>query len=191
MILKLKKNGLLSYNSDKIWLKNLAYLAEIFERFKAKGYKHHPASRRIWKHFIQSCKTDFISNARNVAMFEKLSSIVEKSKELAKNLKISTIDHLQSLEIEFHWYFSELKEEDAFLRNSYSTSPAIADILDEVQDLFCDLGNDSSAHDTLHEMLFSWFWWAVRESHPHRSELAFRILLSMPWHVSAGVFFQL
>jgi len=59
-------------------------LTEIFERFKAKGYKHHPASRRICKHFIQSCKTDFVSNARSVAMFEMLSIIVEKLKNLLR-----------------------------------------------------------------------------------------------------------
>ena len=32
---ELKANELLSYISDKIWLKSLAYLAEIFERLKA------------------------------------------------------------------------------------------------------------------------------------------------------------
>jgi len=53
---------------------------------------------------------------------------------------------------------SELKEkEDAFLRNLFSTSLAIANILYEVQDQFRDLGNDSSAHDTFHEMPFSRF----------------------------------
>jgi len=59
---ELKANDLLSYISDQIVLKSLAYLAEIFERFKAKrkGYKHHPASRRICKNFIRSCKTDFV-----------------------------------------------------------------------------------------------------------------------------------
>jgi len=34
-------------------------------------------------------------------MFEKLSNVVEKTEELAKNLKTSVIDHLQSLETEF------------------------------------------------------------------------------------------
>ena len=66
-------------------------------------------------------------------MFEKLSNVVEKTEERAKNLKTSVIDHLQSLETEFQWYFSQLKEEeDAFLRNQFSTSLAITNILDEV-----------------------------------------------------------
>ena len=59
---ELKANWLFSYISDKFRLKSLAYLAEIFERFKdkRKGYKHHLASRRICKNFIRSCKTDFV-----------------------------------------------------------------------------------------------------------------------------------
>jgi len=59
---ELKANELLSYISDKIWLKSLVYLAKIFERFEAKrkSYKHHPASRRICKNVIRSCKTDFV-----------------------------------------------------------------------------------------------------------------------------------
>ena len=62
-------------------------------------------------------------------MLEKLSNVVEKTDEFAKNLKTSVIDHLQSLEIECQWYFSELKEEDAISRNQFSTSLAIANIL--------------------------------------------------------------
>jgi len=50
----------LSYISDNLWLKSLVYLAEIFGRCEAKGYKHHPASRRICKHFTRCCKTDFV-----------------------------------------------------------------------------------------------------------------------------------
>jgi len=34
-------------------------------------------------------------------MLEKFSSVVEKTDELAKNLKTSIIDHLESLENEF------------------------------------------------------------------------------------------
>ena len=66
----------------------------------------------------------------NVAMFEKLSGVVEIIEEL-ESLKTSTIDHLQSLE--FKRYFSELKEEqNALVRNSFSTSLVIANILNEL-----------------------------------------------------------
>jgi len=66
----------------------------------------------------------------NVAMFEKLSGVVEIIEEL-ESLKTSTIDHLQSLE--FKRYFSELKEEkNALVRNLFSTSLVIANILNEL-----------------------------------------------------------
>ena len=114
-------------------------------------------------------------------MREKLSSVVEKTEELAKNLKTSVINHLQSLEIEFQWYFPEQEEEeDAFARNPFSTSLATANILDEVQDQVFDLGNHSSSRNIFHKMPFSRFWWAVRESFPQMSELTFRTLFSLP-----------
>jgi len=92
-------------------------------------------------------------------VLEKLSSVVEKTEELAKNLKTSVIDHLQSLEIEFQQYFPEQEEEeDAFARNPFSSSLAIANILDEVQDQFFDIRNHSSARDIFHKMPFSGFW---------------------------------
>ena len=66
-------------------------------------------------------------------MLEKLSNVVEKTDELAKNQKTSIrrhLDHFQSLEIECQWYFSEIKEEAAFSRNQFSTSLAIANMLE-------------------------------------------------------------
>jgi len=62
---------------------------------------------------------------------------------------------------------------------------------DEVQDQFCDLRINSSAHDIFRVIPFSRFWWAVRELYPQRSELAFRILVSLPQHISARVVSQL
>ena len=65
-----------------------------------------------------------------VAIFEKLSSVVEKTEERDESLKISITDHLQSFEIEFQRYFSELKEEAALTQNPFSTSLVLANILD-------------------------------------------------------------
>ena len=66
----------------------------------------------------------------NVAMFEKSSSVVEKTEERGESLKTSITDHLQSFEIEFQRYFSELKEEAALIQNPFSTSLVLANILD-------------------------------------------------------------
>ena len=46
-------------------------------------------------------------------MFEKLSSVVEKTEERDESLKTSITDHLQPLEIEFQRHFPELEEEAA------------------------------------------------------------------------------
>jgi len=85
-----------------------------------------------------------------------LSSVVEKIIERDESLKTS-IDHLQSLEMEFQRYFPEpIKEEAAFIRNPFSSSLVIASILDESQDKFCGFRNISSARDIFYEMpLFS------------------------------------
>ena len=92
----------------------------------------------------------------NVVMFEKLSSVVEKTEERDESLKTFIIGYLHSLEIEFQWYFPELKEEEtALMRNPFTTSLVIANILDELQDQFCDLWNDSSSRDIFHEMPLS------------------------------------
>jgi len=77
----------------------------------------------------------------NVAIFEKLSSVVDKTEECDESLKTSITVHLQSLEIEFQRYFPEFKEEEAArIRNPCSASLVIADIADELQDQFCDFG---------------------------------------------------
>ena len=74
-------------------------------------------------------------------------------------------------------------QEDVFLRNSFSTFQAIANNLEQVHDQFFDLGHESSAHDTFHELPFSQFWWAVSESYPHPSKLALWILLSLLFEI--------
>jgi len=75
----------------------------------------------------------------NVAMLEILSSVVEKTVERDESLKTSIADHLQSLQMEFQRYFPELKKEEAALiRNPFSISLVVANILDEWQDQFCD-----------------------------------------------------
>ena len=60
----------------------------------------------------------------------------------------------------------------AFVRNQFSTALDVSDILDELQDQFYDLKNDSSTRDISQEMALSFlvalsqFWCAVCESYP-------------------------
>ena len=104
-------------------------------------------------------------------MFENLSSAI-KNEKLDKRLKTSITEHLLSFEAEFKRYFPERKEQEAaFVRNPFSTA------LDELQDQFCNLPNDLSAHDAFQEIAISQFWCAMHKSYlsyPLISELTFR-----------------
>ena len=100
-------------------------------------------------------------------MFENLSSAI-KNEKLDERLKRSITQHLQSVKAEFKRYFREPKEQEAaFVRNLFSTA------LDELQDQFCDLQNDSFAHDAFQEMTISQFWCAMHESYPQIYEPTF------------------
>ena len=104
-------------------------------------------------------------------MFKNLPSAI-KNEKLDKRLKTSMTEHLLSFEAEFKRNFPEPKEQEAaFVRNPFSTA------LDELQDQFCDLQNDSSAHDAFQEIAISQFWCIIHESYPSYpiiSELTFR-----------------
>ena len=84
-------------------------------------------------------------------MFKNLSSAI-KNEKFDKRLKTSITERLLSFEAEFKRYFPEPKEQEAaFVRIPFSTA------LDELQDQFCDLQNDSSAHDAFQEIAISQF----------------------------------
>ena len=69
-------------------------------------------------------------------------------------MKTSITQHLQSLETGFKKYFPELKEKEAaFVRSQFSTALDVSDILNELQDQFYDLKNDSFVRDVFQEML--------------------------------------
>ena len=74
---------------------------------------------------------------------------------------------IQKLLLRYSWfkqYFPELKEKEAaVVRNPFSTALVVSDILDELQDHFYDLQNDSSVRDVFQEMALSQFWFAMRE----------------------------
>ena len=88
---------------------------------------------------------------------------------------------IQKLLLRYSWfkqYFPELKEKEApVVRYPFSTALVVSDILDELQDHFYDLQNDSSVRDVFQEMALSQFWFAMREFLSQVSKQAFRILL--------------
>ena len=96
-----------------------------------------------------------------------------KNKKLDERSKASITQHLPSSEAEFKRYLPEPKKQEAtFVRNPFSTA------LDELQDQFCDLQNDSSAHDAFQKIAISQFWCAMHESYSQTSALTVRILFA-------------
>jgi len=98
----------------------------------------------------------------NICMFDRLSSCYR----IDEQLKTLIIEHVQSMESEFHHYFPELKEQEATLsRNPFSNSLDVCDIPDEIQEQFIKLKNDSTARDIYHEKSLSQFWCDMSESY--------------------------
>ena len=183
--LEAKNETFLSYFSDELWMKRLAYLTDIFEKLNGLNIKLQRKETNIIQ--LCDCLMAFCSKLQNwgrrimqgnIAMFDNLSGLFQEHEVLDEPLKTSITQHLQSLQTELTRYFPELKENEALLaRNPFSAVLDVTDIPDELQDQFYDLRNDSSARDVFHEMSLTHFWCSMRKSYPQLSELAFRILL--------------
>ena len=182
---KTHKKEFLYFFNDELWMKSLAYLADIFEKLNRFNLKWQGKNTNIIQ--LRDSLNAFYSKLQNwrrkvvqgnIAMFENSSSALKEDEQLDERLKTSITQHLQSLETEFKRYFPELKEQEvAFVRNPFSTALDVSDILDELQDQFYDLHNNSSARDVFQEMELPRFWCSMSESYPQVSELACRILL--------------
>ena len=179
------KKEFLCFFNDELWMKSLAYLADIFEKLNRFNLKLQGKNTNIIQlHDSLNAFYSKLQNWRqkviqgNIAMFENLSNALKEDEQLNERLKTSITQHLESIETEFKRYFPELKEQEvAFVRNPFSTALDVSDIPDELQDQFYDLHNDSSARDVFQEMELSRLWCSMSESYPQVSELAFRILL--------------
>ena len=81
-----------------------------------------------------------------------------KIKKIMQKLRHQVLEAeaIQKLLLPYSWfkqYFPELKEKEAaVVRNPFSTAEDVSDILDELQDKFYDLQNDSFARDGFREI---------------------------------------
>ena len=121
----------------------------------------------FWMPFTHNCKTGIEKCLKICPGLSKMKNSINVWRHRLQStfnlLKLSLNDIFLSLKIR--------EQEAAFVRNSFSTA------LDESQDQFCDLRNDSYAHNAFQEIAISQFWWAMHESYPQICELTFRILL--------------
>ena len=65
----------------------------------------------------------------------------------------------------------------SFHIHPFHASLNIADVLDEVQDEFTELWNDSTAHDLLQEKTLMEFWCAMLHSYPNVALFSLRVLV--------------
>lgn len=89
------------------------------------------------------------TNLGNIAMFEKLRGVMDKSQiQLDQFLKDEITKHIQSLGKEVERYFPDpSQEQEALVRSPFCTDLNVSSIPHDIQDKFPDLRSDSSARD--------------------------------------------
>jgi len=171
---------------DEEWIMRLAYLVDIFEQLNKLNLQMQGRNTNIIK-FMDSLKA-FMSKLenwkrkvkiKNVAMFEKLSSILVAGGEdqvLPEFAKNEILQHLTALENEFSRYFPELSDEELDLvRNPFKLS--VEKVPDDCQDEFLELKTDSGARDMFDEKSITEFWPLMCDSYPKVAERAIHALL--------------
>ena len=180
------KTEFLAWLNDEEWIMRLAYLVDIFEQLNKLNLQMQGRNTNIIK-FVDALKA-FMSklenwkrkvNTKNVAMFEKLTSILDnygEDKVLPQFAKNEILLHLTALENEFSKYFPELSDDEFDLvRNPFKLS--VERVPDDLQDEFLELKTDSEVRDMFDEKSITEFWPLMCESYPKVSEIAIRALL--------------
>ncbi|XP_042237000.1 zinc finger BED domain-containing protein 5-like [Homarus americanus] len=172
--------ALLFYSKVR-WLSKGNVVNRVFElRGELKLFLEVQGKDDLLSHFNELQNWQRKVNAGNAAMFENLSTVLDKNEDhlLDPSLKTEITQHLKSLESELKKYFPEFEEEDGKLvRNPFSGTLDIAALPNDVQDEFLDLKNDSAAKDLYEERSLTVFWCSMYQSYPKVSEIALRVLL--------------
>ncbi len=163
------KDDLLSHFNMVLWEPHLVYLADIFEQLNRLNLKLQGKETNVFH--LMDCLHGFLAKlqnwqrkvgARNVAMFENPSVVLDGNKEdslLDSLLKTEITQHLRSLESEHNMYFPEFEEKKGKLvRNPFSGILDITTIPSEVQDEFPDVKHDSAAKDLYEEKSLNVSW---------------------------------
>ncbi|XP_076031971.1 zinc finger BED domain-containing protein 5-like [Oratosquilla oratoria] len=166
------RKDLVVHFEDEAWNKRVAYLADIFDQLnklnlEIQGRETHVLFQDSLRAFV--CKLQNWrrkTNLGNITLFEKLCGVMDESHiQLDQFLKDEITEHLQSLEKEVERYFPELsQEQEALVRNPFSTELDVSSIPDEIQDKFLDLRNDSFAHDLFKVKSVTQFWCTMHQS---------------------------
>ncbi|XP_076039422.1 zinc finger BED domain-containing protein 5-like [Oratosquilla oratoria] len=170
---------------DEACNKRVAYLVDIFDQvnklnLKLQGRETYILFQDSLRAFVSKFqKWHWNTNLGYLSMFEKLYGTMGESQvQLDQFLKDEITEHLQSLEKEVERYFPELsQEQEALVRNPFSTELDVSSIPDEIQDEFLDLRNDSSAHDLFMVKSVTQFWCTMYQPYSKVSMIAFCVLV--------------
>ncbi|XP_076056323.1 zinc finger BED domain-containing protein 5-like [Oratosquilla oratoria] len=177
------RKDLVVHFEDEAWNKRVAHLADIFDQLnklnlRLQGRETHVLLFQDSLRALDSKLQNWLrkTNLGNITMFEKLCGVMDESQLQLDQFRNDEItEHLQSLEKEVERYFPELsQEQEALVRNPFSTELDVSSIPDEIQDEFLDLRNDSSAHDLFKVKSLTQFWY---QSYSKVSMIVLRVLV--------------
>ena len=179
-----ERKDLVVHFEAEAWNKRVAYLADIFDQLNKLNLRIQGRGTHVLS--FQDSLRAFFPNWRrktklgNIAMFEKLCGVtVESQIQLDQFLKDEITEHLQSLEKEFECYFPDRSQEQDLVRNPFCTELDVSSILDNIQDEFLDLRNDSSARDLFRVKFVTQFWCIMYQSYTKVSMIALRVMFHL------------
>ena len=111
-------------------------------------------------------------------MFEKLDMLLDNREEssMPEVVKKYIVKHLSNFQNECDRYFSETSDEELdFVRNAFTF--LIEELLNECQDEFLELINNSGARQKYQEKPLLHFWVGLKDSYPQTTETALCIFI--------------
>ena len=180
------KHDLATHLSDDMWLANLCYLTDIFERLNIlnsslQGREPNVMDFHDKLHGFMDLLDLLISRVRadRFTSFPRLNDFLEQSDTIRR---INGIDeHLESLKSELQRYFPEVDPgKFDLVRNPFLVNAAALDDNEQAQEEFVTLKNDSAAQLQFQNKSLANFWCSMRHDYPVLSALSIKSLLPYP-----------
>ena len=176
---------------DNSWLLNLSYLTDIFEKLNTlnlslQGNECYLMDFTDMLTAFQNMLDLWIGKieAGRLGMFARMTNLIEvHDYQLTEELRHTIILHLKVLRDEFTRYFPDIRKSDFNLaRNPFveKVQDCVADDLDEVQEEFINLINDSNAKVLFSTLTLPQFWCSMLSTYPLVAQIATKSILPFP-----------
>lgn len=185
-----KKSKLVAQFEDAAWITRLAYLVDIFSRLNILNMSMQGSERTILD-FVDKGKAFLMKlelwhrkvSESKVDMFDTLNNWLRSKEETLDDcIKSAIQEHLMTLHREMSKYLEDVNTADfQIVRNPFPQSAdCISDTMNEVQEEFIEMVNDSSAKELFLQVSLPKFWCAMATSYPRVSRMALKILIPFP-----------